>query len=87
MLFYSFKGISQLKIPPLTVICMKLCLRGGPTVNVQQMERLNTEQSDVALVRNGLLLLQGKRGQVLKGSSSSILWQVEKCQGWNTTKT
>lgn len=49
------------------------------------MESLNTEQRDVAPVGNVLLLLQGEQGQVLKGSSLSILWQMEICQGCITT--
>lgn len=82
-LFYSCKVLSQQqhRILHVTLIWMKIHLRGGPTFIVQQMESFYTEQSNVDPVGNVLLLLQGEQGQVLKGSSSSVLRQMERRQG------
>lgn len=75
-LFHTFQGTSQQQHKTLlvTLICMKAQHRGGRTHNRQRMESLNSGRSDS--VGNVLLLLQSEQGQVLKGSRSSLCWQM-----------
>lgn len=90
MLFYSysFKGISQRQHTALhvTLICVKLHLRGGPSFNVRRMESFfHTKRGDVDPAGNVLLLLQGEQGQVLRGQAHPSCGKMESCHGCITT--
>lgn len=66
----------------MTLICVKLHLRGGPPFNAQRMESFFcTERGDVDPAGNVLLLLQGEQGQVLRGQAHPSSGKRESCRG------
>lgn len=83
----SFKGISwkQHKILHVTLICMKLHLRGGPSFDIQLTESFLTLNT-VMFVQWGMGVARalGWTRSSTQGSSSSILQQMKRCQGCTT---